>query len=107
MPPEIIKTDLGRLLVKGIFKITKNEVICGGEVTKGKLAVPALSNIYRDDELIAENVEIVGLKHGPQETKEVQKGEMCGVNFKSESRVDLKEGDRMEFFTVETKARTL
>lgn len=107
LPDEIIKTDLGRLIVRGIFKIAKTEVICGGEVTKGKLSLPSLANIYRDDELIAENVEIVSLKRGPQETKEVPQGEMCGVSFRSESRVDLKEGDRMEFFNVETKARTL
>lgn len=107
LPPEVIKTDLGRLLVRGIFKIAKTEVICGGEVTKGKLAMPALANIYRDDELVTENVEIIGLKRGPQETKEVQQGEMCGVSFKSDARVDLKEGDRLEFFNVETKARTL
>jgi translation initiation factor IF-2 len=107
LPPEIVRTDLGRLLVRGIFKITKTEVICGGEVTKGKLAVPALATVYRDDEIIADNLEIISLKQGPQETKEVQTGEMCGVSFRSESRVDLKEGDRLEFFTVETKQRSL
>lgn len=107
LPPEIIRTEVGRLLVKGVFKITKTEVICGGEVTKGKLTVPALANVYRDDEVIAENLEILSLKHGPQETKEVQTGEMCGVSFKSESRVDLKEGDKLEFFTIEEKVRKL
>lgn len=107
LPPEIVRTDLGRLLVKGIFKITKTEVICGGEVTKGKLIVPAYANVYRDDEVIAENVEVISLKQGPQEAKEIKKGEMCGVSFKSESRVDIKEGDKLEFFTVETKTRTL
>lgn len=107
LAPEVIKTDIGRLLVKGIFKITKTEVICGGEVTKGKLALPSFATVYRDDEAIADNLEIMSLKRGPQETKEVQKGEMCGVSFKSDSRIDLKEGDRLEFFTVETKARTL
>ncbi|HEX5455864.1 MAG TPA: translation initiation factor IF-2 [Candidatus Saccharimonadales bacterium] len=107
LPAEIVRTDVGRLLVKGVFKITKTEVICGGEVTKGKLTVPALANAYRDDETIAENLEILSLKHGPQETKEVQAGEMCGVSFKSESRVDIKEGDRLEFFTIEEKVRKL
>lgn len=107
LPDEIIRTDLGRLLVRGIFKITKNEVICGGEVTKGKLVVPALATIYRNDDEIADKVEVVSLKRGPQEAKEVNTGEMCGVSFKSQSRVDLSEGDRIEFFTVETKARTL
>lgn len=107
LAPEVVRTDIGRLLVKGIFKITKNEVICGGEVTKGKLVVPAFATIYRDDEIIAEQIEIIGLKHGPQEATEINTGEMCGVSFKTESRVDLKEGDRLEFFTLETKTRTL
>jgi hypothetical protein len=31
--PEVIEEKLGELSVKGIFKTTKTEVICGGEVT--------------------------------------------------------------------------
>ncbi len=57
--------------------------------------------------MIADKVEVTSLKRGPQEAKEVAQGEMCGVSFKSQSRVDLSEGDRIEFFTVETKSRTL
>lgn len=106
LPPEIKRTDLGRLIVKGIFKITKTDVICGGEVTKGKLIAPALATIKRGDDILAE-VEITGLKRGPQEAKEVIEGEMCGVSFKSQSRVDLQEGDHIEFYTQETIARTL
>lgn len=104
--PEIVETDLGRLVVKGIFKTTKSEIICGGEVTKGKLVVPAFARVIRDDEQLAE-VEVTNLKRGPQDAKEVIEGEMCGVNLKTVSRVDLKEGDRLEFFTRETIARTL
>src|SRR5690606_23842564 len=37
LAPEIIETELGSLIVKGIFKTSKTEVICGGEVIKGKL----------------------------------------------------------------------
>lgn len=106
LPPEIIRTELGRLIVKGIFKITKTQVICGGEVTKGRLIVPARALVMRDDVQLAE-VEVVALKRGPQEVKEVQTGEMCGVSFNSESRVDLQEGDRLEFYNEETLARTL
>lgn len=106
LPPEIIRTDLGRLQVKGIFKITKTEVICGGEVTKGKLIAPALAEVTRDGEKIAD-VEVTGLKRGPQEAKEIFEGEMCGVSFKSTSRVDLQENDRIEFYKQETVARTL
>jgi translation initiation factor IF-2 len=106
LPPEIIETEFGRLIVKGIFKITKTEVICGGEVTKGKLVVPALAKVKRGDNVLAE-VEIIALKQGPQEAKEVQKGEMCGLSFKSESRVDLQEGDHIEVFTREIRERSL
>jgi len=106
LSPEIVEKDLGRLLVKGIFKITKNDIICGGEVTKGKLIVPSIVKIYRDKELLSE-AEAVLLKRGPVETSEVQEGEMCGVSLKTASRIDLQEGDRIEFFTRETVARTL
>jgi translation initiation factor IF-2 len=106
LAPSIVKKDLGRLIVRGVFKITKTEVICGGEVTKGKLTVPALATISRGGETIAE-VEVVALKRGPQETKEVLEGEMCGMSFKSTSRVDLKEGDVIELYTQEVSERTL
>lgn len=106
LPPEIVRTDLGRLVVRGVFKITKTEVICGGEVTKGKLVVPALATVSRDGEAFAE-IEVINLKRGPQEAKEVLEGEMCGLSFKSTSRVDLKEGDHIELYTQETIERTL
>jgi len=106
LAPEIHETDLGRLIVRGIFNTTKNEVICGGEVTKGKLTFPALARVMRGDEKIAD-VEITGLKRGPAETKEVFEGEMCGMSFHSTSRVDLVEGDRIELFTRESIKRSL
>jgi translation initiation factor IF-2 len=106
LPAEIIETDLGRLVVKGIFKTTKTEVICGGEVTKGKLTYPALARVMRGKELLGE-VEITGLKRGPQEAKEVFEGDMCGLSFKSASRIDIAEGDHIELFTREEVARTL
>jgi translation initiation factor IF-2 len=106
LAPEIIETELGRLKVKGIFKITKTEVICGGEVTKGKLVLPALARINRGDEELAE-VEITGLKRGPQEAKEVVEGEMCGLSFHSTARVDLQEDDTITLFRRESVARSV
>lgn len=106
LPPKIIRTDLGRLVVRGVFKTTKTEVICGGEVTKGKLTVPSLATVTRDGETIAE-VEVISLKRGPQEAKEILEGEMCGLSFKSTSRVDVQEGDHIELYTQETVERNL
>lgn len=106
LPPEIIETELGRLVVKGVFKTTKTEVICGGEVTKGKLSIPALVRITRDKETVAE-AEVTNLKRGPQDAKEVIEGEMCGVSLATASKLDLQEGDHLEFFSRSTVARTL
>lgn len=107
LSPEIVKDELGELIIRGIFKITKTEVICGGEVTKGKLSIPSLARVYRGKDLIADNLEVISLKRGPQDVKEVLEGEMCGLSFKSEKRVEVQENDRIELFTSETKTRTL
>jgi translation initiation factor IF-2 len=107
LAPEIIVDELGELTIKGIFKITKTEVICGGEVTKGRLIVPSLARLHRGKEIIAEDLEVINLKRGPQEVKEVQQGEMCGLSFKSTSRVEVQQEDKLELYTRESKDRTL
>lgn len=104
--PEIVENDTGRLVIKAIFKTTKSELICGGEVTKGRLVVPAFARVIRDKDQLAE-VEVTKLQRGPQDTKEVLEGEMCGVSLATQARLELQEGDRLEFFTRETVARTL
>lgn len=106
LAPEIKETAQGRLVIKGIFKTTKTEVICGGEVTKGKLVAPSLARVLRDGDQLAE-VKVTNLKRGPQDTKEVQKGEMCGMNIETESKLDLQEGDHIEVYTQEIIERTL
>ncbi|GAC1392439.1 MAG: translation initiation factor IF-2 [Candidatus Saccharimonadales bacterium] len=106
LPPDIIENEIGRLIVRGVFKTSKTEVICGGEVTKGKIVIPAIARIFRGDENLGE-VEIINLKRGPQDTKEVFEGEMCGLSFKTLSRIDVIEGDKIELFSRETIARKL
>lgn len=104
--PEIVETELGRLIVKGIFNTTKTAVIAGGEVTKGKLTAPALARVTRGDENLGE-VEVTGLKRGPAEAKEVIEGEMCGISLATTKRLDLQEGDRIELFTRQAVQRKL
>jgi translation initiation factor IF-2 len=106
LAPELIITELGRLKLKKVFKTTQKDIICGGEVTKGIISVPSFVKVTRDKKEIAE-VEAYKLQRGPQEVKEVQLGEECGVSLKTESKVNLEEGDTLEFFTKELKERTL
>jgi len=106
LSPEIVETELGRLVVRAVFKTTKTEVICGGEVTKGKLTMPALARVMRGSEQIAE-VEVVNLRRGPQDAKEVHEGELCGMGLKTNSRLELQEGDHVELFTRASVSRKL
>jgi translation initiation factor IF-2 len=106
LAPETVETDTGRLVVRAVFKTTKTEVICGGEVTKGKLTMPSLARVMRGDDNLAE-VEITNLKRGPQDAKEVLEGEMCGVGIKTHGRLELQEGDRLEVFTRQIVTRKL
>ncbi len=106
LAPEVVETKLGKLKVKGIFKTTKSDLICGGEVAEGKLTVPALVRISRGKEVIGE-AEATGLKRGPQDAKEILQGEMCGVSLKTTKRVDLAENDVLEFYTKEVVERKL
>jgi len=104
--PEVVETEQGRLVVKAIFKTTKTEVICGGEVTKGKLSTPILARVVRGKETLGE-VEITNLKRGPQDTKEVFEGELCGLSLRTTARLDVQEGDKVEVFSRQTVARSL
>jgi translation initiation factor IF-2 len=106
LAPKIVEKELGSLQIKAVFKTTKTEVICGGEVLSGKLTMPALARVKRGDEALAE-VDVTNLKRGPQDAKEVVEGEMCGLSFHSTSRLDLQEGDTLELFTRETVSRQL
>lgn len=106
LSPEVKETKTGRLLVKAIFKTSKSEIICGGEVVEGKLVVPARCYVVRNGENIAE-VDVINLKRGPQDTKEVFEGEMCGVSIKPTAKLVIQEGDALEFFSRETVARKL
>lgn len=106
LSPEIVETDLGRLVVKGIFNTTKTAVICGGEVTKGKLVAPALARVMRGNEQLDE-VQVTGLKRGPAEAKEIFEGEMCGMSLATTKRLELQEGDKIELFTREAVTRQL
>ena len=106
LAPEVIETDLGRIKVKKVFKTTPKEIIAGGDVTKGKVAAPAKVKVMRGGEQIVE-VDASRLQRGPQEVKEVESGEECGVTLNTESKLNLQEGDLLEFFTRELKERTL
>lgn len=106
LAPEVVETEVGKLTIKGVFRTLKDEVIAGGEVTSGKATPHVLARVKRGDEQIAE-VEVTKVQRQQQEAKEVFEGEMCGLSLKTNKKLLLEEGDKLEFFTRELVKRTL
>ncbi len=104
--PEVVETEVGSLVIKGIFRTLKDEVIAGGEVTSGKATPGVLARVKRGGEQLAE-VEVTKVQRQQAEAKEVFEGEMCGISLKTEKKLQLIEGDTLEFFTREMVKRTL
>lgn len=106
LSPEVVETEIGKLVIKGIFRTTKDSIICGGEVTEGKVMPDIRARIFHGDEQLAE-VEVVSVQRQKQEAKEVFEGEMCGLELKTKAKLNVEIDDRLEFFTRELKKRTL
>ena len=65
-----------------------------------------MARVLRDGEQLAE-VEVLSVKRQSQEAKEVFEGEMCGLQLKPTSKLQLEENDRLEFYKQEEIERTL
>ncbi len=106
LAPEVTEKVIGELEIKGIFKTTKTELICGGEVLSGKLVTPALVRVTRGKQPIGDAT-LKGLKRGPNDATDLVEGELGGLNLETKTRLDVQIGDKLEFYIVETKERTL
>ncbi len=106
LAPEVVETEVGALTVKGVFRTLKEKVICGGEVTSGKITAGLLTRVKHDGEQIAE-VEVEHVQRQQTEAKDVFEGEMCGLSLKTNKKLPLEEGDKLEFFTRELVKREL
>lgn len=106
LAPEVVETEVGKLVIKGVFRTMKDIVIAGGEVTSGKVTPGLRARVIRGKEELAE-VEVASVQREQQEAKEVFEGDMCGLSLKIEKKQTIEIGDTLEFFTRELVKRTL
>ncbi len=106
LEPDVVDTSMGRLLVKGVFRTTDDEVVCGGEVTKGSISAGFRAKILRGEEEIGD-AEITSVQEKNQEVKEVKAGTMCGLKLKSDAKLKLEIDDRLEVYKRELIEKTL
>lgn len=103
---EIIEEDKGEMKVLGVFRTEKTSIIAGGEVLNGEVKPEYLARIVRDKKYLGE-AEVTSVQKEKIDVKELVSGETGGLALKTASKIDLQIGDRLKFFTRETKKRTL
>jgi translation initiation factor IF-2 len=104
LPPEIVRTDSGRLSVLAIFKTGKRDMIVGGRVAEGKMLRGSLLEVKRGDEIVGHG-KMLNLQRNKENADEVGQGNECGVVF--EGNVKIESGDILICYKEESKKRTL
>ncbi|MDR0591361.1 MAG: translation initiation factor IF-2 [Candidatus Nomurabacteria bacterium] len=106
LAPEVIETELGELVIKGVFRTIKEEIIAGGEVTKGKVVPGVVARVIRGEDEVAE-VEVTTVQHEKHQVQSAIEGEMCGLSLKTAKKVLLEVGDKLVFIEREIKQKKL
>jgi translation initiation factor IF-2 len=104
LAPTIREVFLGNAEVLQVFNISKVGKVAGCRVTEGKVMRGGKVRLIRDNVVIHEGTLSV-LKRFKDDVKEVPVGQECGMSFANYQ--DLREGDVIECFNVETVTRTL
>ncbi|MDO7905788.1 translation initiation factor IF-2 [Paenibacillus sp. JX-17] len=102
LDPVFKENIIGHAEVRNIFKVSKVGTISGCMVTQGKIARSAEARLIRDGIVIFEG-KIDSLKRYKDDAKEVAQGYECGITLDGFN--DVKEGDVIEAFVMETVER--
>ena len=103
LEPELVERVLGKAEVRQVFKVSKAGLVAGSYVIDGSITRSALVRVFRGDEVIF-NGKISSLKRFQDDVKEVQKDFECGITISG--LTDLHEGDVIEAYVIEEKAKT-
>jgi translation initiation factor IF-2 len=103
---EIVEEDKGELKVLGVFRTEKTSIIAGGEVLTGNVRPEYLARVVRNKKYLGE-AQVESVQKEKIDAKELIAGETGGLALKTKSKIELQIGDRLKFFTHETKKRTL
>jgi translation initiation factor IF-2 len=104
LTPERRETMLGNALILEIFNISKVGKIAGCRVTDGRVERGANVRLIRDNVVIHEG-KLSQLKRFKDDAREVVAGQECGMAF--ENYQDMRQGDTIECYRVETVQRSL
>jgi translation initiation factor IF-2 len=104
LPPTLRETMLGNATILEVFKVSKVGNVAGCRVTDGTVERGANVRLIRDSVVVHQG-KLSQLKRFKDDAREVIAGQECGMAF--ENYHDMKVGDTIECYRVETVQRTL
>ena len=104
LAPTIREIFLGKAEILEVFNISHVGKVAGCRVLEGKVERGAKVRLIRDDVVIHEGT-LSTLKRFKDEVREVPAGQECGMAFANYQ--DIRAGDHIECFNVETVTRSL
>jgi translation initiation factor IF-2 len=104
LAPTLRETLLGNATILEIFKVSKVGNVAGCRVTDGVVERGANVRLIRDNVVVHQG-KLSQLKRFKDDAREVVAGQECGMAF--ENYQDMKVGDVIECYRVETVQRTL
>ncbi|MFN3658285.1 MAG: translation initiation factor IF-2 [Pseudolabrys sp.] len=104
LEPTLRETMLGNAQILEVFKVSKVGNVAGCKVTDGTVERGANVRLIRDNVVVHEG-KLSQLKRFKDDVKEVGSGMECGMAF--ENYQDMRQGDVIECYRVETIQRSL
>ncbi|MBP6995688.1 MAG: translation initiation factor IF-2, partial [Phycicoccus sp.] len=103
LKPEFEEVELGTAEIREIFRSSKFGNIAGSIVRSGEIKRGSRARITRNGVVIAQSVEIAGLRRFKDDVTEVREGFECGINLGSFN--DLQLGDLIATYEMREKPR--
>ncbi|MGB3620323.1 translation initiation factor IF-2 [Ketobacter sp. MCCC 1A13808] len=104
LAPELREEIMGTAEVRDVFRSSKFGAVAGCKVIEGTLYRNKPIRVLRDDVVIYQG-ELESLRRFKDDVQEVNAGIECGIAVKSYN--DVKEGDKIEVFSVKKVARSI
>ncbi len=98
LEPEEKETNIGKAVVRAVFRIPRIGNVAGCYVTEGELRRNAHIRVVRNEEVIFDG-EMSSLKHHQDDVREIRQGFECGVGLKGFD--DFEEDDVLECYIRE------
>ena len=103
LKPEFEEVELGTAEVREVFRSSKFGTVAGSLGARGEIRRGSKARLIRDGAVVAENIEITGLRRFKDDVTEVREGFECGINLGNFN--DVKVDDVIETYEMREKPR--